>query len=174
MGRSRTTKYRKVVFRSELEARWAVFFDLAHLPWLYEPRGFEFQDESSYIPDFFLPGQRCYVEIKPAKLDTNSANKAIKLAVETETNVYAAIGIPSWAHDYPEGQLYRFTPLAQTFSGYRFASCDRSSRVGITENGRLDQLPCARTCQHTEQELGHTTGRLFTATTIARIWEFTR
>lgn len=156
-----------------MEARWAVWLDAAHLPWLYEPSGFEFADGSSYIPDFFLPGQRCYLEVKPSRIDANSANKAIKLAVETETNVFVSIGPPSWAHDLPEGQLIRFTPLAQTFTGYRFASCDRSGRVGITEDGRLDQLSCG-SCQHAAHELGHTTGRLFTATMIARLWEFKR
>lgn len=169
--RSRQTTYRNVSFRSELEARWAVFFDAIHQPWLYEPRGFEFADESSYLPDFWLPGFRAWVEVKPARIDPTSAGKALKLAVESTSNVYATIGLPSWAHDFPDGQFYRFTPLAQTFSGYRIAHCEVSGRIGFTENGALAGLGC---CTHKEDDLGHTTGRLFTATLIARIWEFKR
>ena len=34
------TKYAGHTFRSRLEARWALFFDLLHLPWEYEPEGY--------------------------------------------------------------------------------------------------------------------------------------
>ena len=56
------TMYRGVQFRSRLEAKWAVFFDLVGWPWLYEPlylRG--------YVPDFVLQlHQPVLVEVKPA------------------------------------------------------------------------------------------------------------
>lgn len=52
-------------FRSRLEARWAVFFETLGLNWEYEPEGFELPDGSRYLPDFYLPDQGRYIEIKP-------------------------------------------------------------------------------------------------------------
>ncbi len=43
------TVYKRVKFRSRLEARWAAFFDLAGLNWKYEPIDLE-----GWIPDFWL------------------------------------------------------------------------------------------------------------------------
>lgn len=53
-------------FRSRLEARWAVFLDTLGLRWEYEPQGFELRDGTRYLPDFYLPNQETFVEIKPA------------------------------------------------------------------------------------------------------------
>lgn len=57
------TKYRGYHFRSRLEARWAVFFDAAHMKWEYEPEGFSV-DGVPYLPDFYLPDLDCYFEVK--------------------------------------------------------------------------------------------------------------
>jgi hypothetical protein len=87
------TLYRGYRFRSRLEARWAVFFDTARIPWRYEQEGFDLSDVELpnepgvleqmrmrtpedreavnkkdtpkwYLPDFYLPRQECWVEIK--------------------------------------------------------------------------------------------------------------
>jgi hypothetical protein len=56
------TTHRRVNFRSRLEARWAVMFDLLGWPWEYEPIDLE-----GYIPDFVLPFPHpLLVEVKPA------------------------------------------------------------------------------------------------------------
>lgn len=53
-------------FRSRLEARWAVFFDSARIAWQYEPQGFEVgYPHRRYLPDFFLPETKTWVEVKP-------------------------------------------------------------------------------------------------------------
>lgn len=59
------TEYNGYRFRSRLEARWAVFFDTAGIPYEYEPEGFELDDGTKYLPDFYLPAFELYVEIKP-------------------------------------------------------------------------------------------------------------
>ena len=59
------TRYKGYRFRSRLEARWAVFFDALSIVWEYEPEGFEFEDGTRYLPDFYLPDLRTYVEVKP-------------------------------------------------------------------------------------------------------------
>jgi hypothetical protein len=69
------THYRGYRFRSRLEARWAVFFDAAGIEWQYEVEGFNVNG-TYYLPDFWLPGLKTFVEIKP---DTNSAFAAESL-----------------------------------------------------------------------------------------------
>jgi len=58
------TEYNGMLFRSRLEARWAVFFDAAGIKYEYEPEGFE-HDGVRYLPDFYLRDFDMYVEVKP-------------------------------------------------------------------------------------------------------------
>lgn len=59
------THYNGYHFRSRLEARWAVFFDTLGIRYDYEPQGYDLGDGTFYLPDFWLPEQKCWVEIKP-------------------------------------------------------------------------------------------------------------
>ena len=52
-------QYAGVSFRSSLEATWAAFFDLAGMPWEYEPI-----QVPGWVPDFRLFG-RFLCEVKP-------------------------------------------------------------------------------------------------------------
>lgn len=61
------TAYNGVTFRSRLEARWALFFDLLKIRWLYEHEGFELAS-GRYLPDFYLPDLDVWVEIKPVSV----------------------------------------------------------------------------------------------------------
>lgn len=62
--RGRETTYKDRLFRSQLEARWAAFFDRCGWKWEYEPRELNY-----YIPDFILQFEfPTLVEVKP--LDT--------------------------------------------------------------------------------------------------------
>lgn len=46
------TEYNGYLFRSRLEARWAVFFDAAGVDYKYENEGYVLPDGSWYLPDF--------------------------------------------------------------------------------------------------------------------------
>jgi hypothetical protein len=59
------TRYAGCYFRSRLEARWAVFFDTLSIEWRYEPEGFDLGDMGWYLPDFYLPEHKTWIEIKP-------------------------------------------------------------------------------------------------------------
>lgn len=63
------THYNGYKFRSRLEARWAVFFDNAGIAYEYEPEGFYNSDGACYLPDFYLPQENMYVEVKPPRED---------------------------------------------------------------------------------------------------------
>jgi hypothetical protein len=61
------TRYKGYLFRSRLEARWAVFFDALGLTWEYEPEGFK-TDAGWYLPDFRVitpQAKPIWYEIKP-------------------------------------------------------------------------------------------------------------
>ena len=51
------TFYKGYKFRSRLEARWAVAFDVAGIKWEYEPEGFD-ANGVKYLPDFRLTNVR--------------------------------------------------------------------------------------------------------------------
>lgn len=61
------TKYNGFLFRSRLEARWAVFFDEMQIKYEYEPEGFKTKC-GYYLPDFRVMskiGDPMWYEIKP-------------------------------------------------------------------------------------------------------------
>lgn len=62
------TRYNGYIFRSKLEACWAIFFDAAGIRYVYEQEGYE-QDWSKqkYLPDFYLPDLDFHVEVKPER-----------------------------------------------------------------------------------------------------------
>ena len=70
------TVYNGYRFRSRLEARWAVFFDAAGIEYQYEPEGFVLSNGEYYLPDFYLPDMRAYVEIKPQH--SNELDSAVR------------------------------------------------------------------------------------------------
>lgn len=59
------TEYNGILFRSRLEARWAILFDALKLKWVYEPECFILTNNQKYTPDFYLEKYNLYVEIKP-------------------------------------------------------------------------------------------------------------
>lgn len=58
------TYYNGYYFRSRLEARWAIYFDLIGLKYEYELNGI-CVDGVPYLPDFFIPDHNTFIEIKP-------------------------------------------------------------------------------------------------------------
>lgn len=61
------TYYAGHLFRSRLEARWAVFFDSLGIRWEYEPQGYRVGEQRRpYLPDFYLTDLRWWVEVKGA------------------------------------------------------------------------------------------------------------
>jgi hypothetical protein len=73
------TRYRGYLFRSRLEARWAVYFDALELEWEYEKEGFNL-DGLLYLPDFWLPQPHWWAEVKPEAFSTGELRKAARLA----------------------------------------------------------------------------------------------
>jgi len=72
------TEYNGYLFRSRLEARWAVFFDFCGIDYEYEPEGYDLGNGLTYLPDFLLHGVDgrasgdLYVEVKGQMTDADA------------------------------------------------------------------------------------------------------
>lgn len=88
------TTYADTRFRSRLEARWAVFFDLVGWPWLYEPL-----DLDGYIPDFVLQFHRpLLIEVKPAVVCADLTAHTAKIEVSGWRDDALVVGAALWKH----------------------------------------------------------------------------
>lgn len=58
------TVYAGTRFASTLEADWAAMFDKLGWYWQYEPEAFRLPEGDIYRPDFCLPSQRVWCEVK--------------------------------------------------------------------------------------------------------------
>ena len=63
--KAKETVYKGIKFKSQLEVRWAIYFDELGLEWEYEPDTFILDESRRYTPDFYLKKSELYVEIKP-------------------------------------------------------------------------------------------------------------
>ena len=72
------TKYKNIEFRSKLEASVAACLDAAGVEWTYEQEGYDL-DGVWYLPDFWLPKARQFIEVK-GQLEDPSLDKAVALA----------------------------------------------------------------------------------------------
>ena len=100
------TIYKGYKFRSRLEARWAVFFDAMGIEWEYEREGFVLdrlaeKDDGDgviyggnifYLPDFYLPKEDLWVEVKPYQFTELEGETLQRFA--RHFSIVAAIGLP--------------------------------------------------------------------------------
>jgi hypothetical protein len=92
------TEYNEVVYRSQTEARWAVFFDALEVHFRYEPELIRLSSGANYLPDFFIQDFDAYFEVKPSsdQVVTEEATKARCLAHDRPgQRVWLAIGAPA-------------------------------------------------------------------------------
>ena len=91
---SKFTAYNNLLFRSRLEARWALIFDGLRVVYAYEPRAFQLANGLSYVPDFWLERERVWIEIKGKTPTSEEAQKAMSLFDITECPVYVFVDEP--------------------------------------------------------------------------------
>lgn len=122
-------------FRSRTEARWAVFFKTAGIPFEYELEGFNLGG-IRYLPDFWLPEQNCWVEIKPDRQEqnTDAEERARRLAKETGQYVYIMYGTPrplGFEGDNVIGSGHYFAPDGDWESCAQWGECHRCGHLGL-------------------------------------------
>lgn len=142
------TTYAGVTFRSRLEARWAVFYDTLGIRWFYEHEGYDLNG-TWYLPDFWLPQQNCFVEIKPTAPTVEEESKLSALA-GVGRKAFLFYGECWYPWEGPDDSAIEYEAfmteegelaVAEDY-GYRWCICGTCGRLGIEYNGRSDRLPC--------------------------------
>lgn len=138
------TTYRSVTFRSRLEARWAAFFDSMNTEWLYEYEGFSLPS-GRYLPDFWLPSIRTWIEIKPKDPSDREKLSCEELSVATGDRVILLPGPPGfWLRNNTSDGGYLFHEGWDCF--YLPCVCNVCGKMGIEYDGRGDRVCRCHTC----------------------------
>ena len=140
------TVYKGNRYRSRLEARWAVFYETLGIPYEYEPQGYNLGEAGLYLPDFWLPEHKCFVEIKGTWPDSKELAIIEALAVQSGKPVFLFVGqIEEFHIQYEEsknGLLLRFSNDADLFtsngfkySQYYWTKCELCGKYDISYCG---------------------------------------
>lgn len=87
------THYAGHLFRSRLEARFAVFFDTLGVGWVYEPEGYVVGGKP-YLPDFWLPREGLFFEVKGQFPTVAEKDLCGALTDESGHGVVLSVGLP--------------------------------------------------------------------------------
>lgn len=154
-------------FRSRLEARHAVLLTTLGVRWEYEKEGYNLGDGINYLPDFYLPDLRCWLEIKGDTPTQDECIKAYRLAQMAGSDVYIFDGeikapsmppdavdpIGTAAYYYCAGEYLpqehhqlAQEPFYQSVRKYLWVQCPVCLQVAISFGGLASHLPCG--CIH--------------------------
>lgn len=146
------TEYNGYLFRSRLEARWAVFFDALGIEYEYEPEGIVLSEGSLYLPDFYLPDFKCYFEVKRKSIKGTEEEKTVMAKISNGAYTDSWAGIICFG-DPMDDDLYIFCQETddggggsyegkatiglhpETYEPYLFAYNDRRERSFFTHFG---------------------------------------
>lgn len=109
------TEYKGVTYRSKIEARWAVFFDLAGIRVQYEDEAYELPS-GRYLPDFYIPQLGVFFEVKPDNWEDFTEQGELHEA--TGRPVIVALGPP--ANNLEEYRRSRNGGFLVPISTYRY------------------------------------------------------
>lgn len=161
--RSIPTRYKNILFRSKLEADWARALDRLAIPWEHEKEGRYF-GEVFYLPDFWLPRSRQFLEVKVV-WEPDDCRKAMAMLEHLEPRPFCrdrgCVDIPLIAA-FPDGQFSgwarRVGRFKQSKAGdFHAFLLDRSRAVQLAQCSRCEgwwffdpeaQWPC-QCCGHT-------------------------
>lgn len=125
------TVYNGYRFRSRLEARWAVFFDTLGIAYEYEKEGYDLGEAGWYLPDFWLPKLKWWIEIKPQDAIEGVWEKPHSLAWSGQQNVAVLCGVPGCTHETSNG----FDLTSPTYRGTAFIGNHNQLTEGLISMG---------------------------------------
>lgn len=152
------TEYNGIVFRSRLEVRWAIFMDSLGVKYQYELEGYDL-DSAWYLPDFWLPEQEVWLEVKGG-CPTNQEERKVRLLCEYSGKPVVILwgGFPMLeggqrpilydsdmvAAGYPEvGHYIFYPPFGDKDYNQRWCECPECGIIGIRYEGQSARLPCS-------------------------------
>lgn len=114
-----------------------MYFSALEIPFEYELEGYELPDGVRYLPDFYLPQLKTYVEVKPnADLSRKDFEKIIKFGVNCDQGLLLIVGTPTnedmylidrrtseeWAHvedELKDGGITHEQQVAEYFEQFK-------------------------------------------------------
>lgn len=150
------TRYAGYLFRSRLEARWAVFFDSLKLDWSYEPEGFQLPSGTFYLPDFrvMMHGHPVWFEIKPGDTESKPFEEFMSTA-PTDWRGAVLNDIPDPRVVLSEHHYYTKDDRPYVYFGggedgdgagfdtsYQFCICQDCGEVGFEFEARSERIGC--------------------------------
>ena len=138
-------EYNGIRYRSLLEAKWALFFDILGVEFLYECDKYKLGD-ISYIPDFYIPHLGIFIEIKGTTPKRIECEKAYRLAHLEKKDVFIIHS------NFPRGSTRKHIRYfghsnARKMGGrgeYAISRCYHNGHIGLQQ---LDNEPC-KLCGH--------------------------
>lgn len=154
------TFYNGYRFRSRLEARWAVFFDALGIRYIYEPEGYGLPNGMAYLPDFYLPDLKIWVEVKGVNTQVDS-EKVYNFDRANRNNdnfrdIIVVGDIPDETDDVVSWVYNTYKQQEKFFNGfpdfpYLPCVCPTCGKFGFEFDGRG-----ARICRHDDNDKGYT------------------
>ena len=140
------TVYNGYRFRSRTEARWAVFFDTLDIVYEYEKEGYNLGEAGWYLPDFWLPKQQCWIEVKGDTPTEEERNKAKALARDGKRPVWILIGLSDYKPEldklYTEyrinAEMYRFEALPEWYADMALSDPDEYGGIAKVKRAIQD------------------------------------
>lgn len=159
---AKVVSYDGNVFRSQLEARWAVFFEALNLAYFYEPCSFQMEllpYESGiqklkrpirYTPDFHIPELKLWIEIKGGSITEQEMMKARMLSYHTWQQVFIIrgnLGTPfkNKTREGASATVYAWDADSESLieeDGYGFAECACCGRISVVFRADPQRIPC--------------------------------
>lgn len=152
---AKPTRYKDTLFRSRLEARWAVFFDALSIEWQCEPeydnvefRGFRIP----YKPDFYLPGRDLWIEVKPKGIRHLSDGEIMKIVgwAKEYSEILVLSGAPRIPRETTEAHyLYSYNPrkgkVNRPVAHMWWCECPKCGRIDFRPHGGVP-CDCDKSC----------------------------
>lgn len=136
------TTWKGYRFRSRMEARWAVFMDALNVPFAYEADAYALPDGTAYLPDFWLPQQEIFMEVKNPEAPSSEIDKISLFAVTSGKSV-AVFNFRPQMPDVSEE-----TACATIYIGdgedkpYVWCECPKCQRTEVQWCGLADRNGC--------------------------------
>lgn len=163
MIQAKPTRYNNITFRSQLEARWAVFFDFLKIEYEYESDWGEFIYNFSieqYKPDFYLPHLDLWVEVKPVEIELLRDFEIRKIdawVTNLDCNLVILSGPPrllkkkSDAHYSVCKVIDKYKDKISPVTGeIRFVECPKCGFIDLRNGGGIPYT-CEETCYNYEE-----------------------
>ena len=165
------------VFRSRMEARWAIFMDALKVPFHYELEAFNLGG-ICYLPDFYLPTMDVFIEVKSPLAGPVDYEKIQLLADHTRKAVYV-VKTP------PEAPCVRETKCGYVWHGSLFdvfdrggdeehlwCQCRKCGALGIEWHGLSNRIECGCNSSNDIDWPNFDTDTLVAAYNKSKSWRF--